>query len=122
MSLTVVKLSRSCPILRVFPLCLICRPSLLCLLLASALASHSAHAAVDPIAIGSLTQVADLPGLTGLLENGVDRGNTLVGVGSGPAWAGGNTFLALPGRSLKAADWTATGGVAADQSSTYAGR
>ena len=62
---------------------LICRPTLPCLLLASALASPTAYAAVDLIATGSLSQVADLSGLAGLLENGVDRGNSLGGVGSG---------------------------------------
>ena len=101
---------------------LICRPTLPCLLLASALASPTAYAAVDLIAIGSLSQVADLSGLAGLLENGVDRGNSLGGVGSGLAWAGGNTFLALPDRGPNATDWTATGGVAVDQTTSYVGR
>jgi hypothetical protein len=75
------------------------------LLVAAALAAPQAHAA-DLIAIGSLTgssagSYADLSGLTGTLENGL-AANLLGGVGSGLAWAGGNTFLALPDRGPNA--------------------
>ncbi len=66
-----------------------------------------AHAAVDLIAIGSLGGSTDLSSLTGLLENGVDHGNVLGGLGSGLAWAGGGTFLALPDRGPNATSWNA---------------
>lgn len=72
---------------------------LLPLVIASA--SQFAHASVDLIAIGSLTGTSDLSGLTGTLENGL-AGNLLGGLGSGLAWAGGNTFLALPDRGPNA--------------------
>ncbi|WP_425228233.1 esterase-like activity of phytase family protein [Sphingomonas sp.] len=44
---------------------------------------------------------ADLSGLTGTLENGLPA-NILGGFGSGLAYAGGNTFLALPDRGPNA--------------------
>lgn len=44
---------------------------------------------------------ADLSGLTSPLENGA-AGNLLGGLGSGFAWAGGNTFLAVPDRGPNA--------------------
>jgi hypothetical protein len=72
---------------------------LLPLLIASA--SSLTHASVDLIAIGSLTNTSDLSGLSAPLENGV-AGNLLGGIGSGFAWAGGNTFLALPDRGPNA--------------------
>ncbi len=63
-----------------------------------------AHA-IDLIAIGQLPGTAsDLSGLTGNLENGV-AANLLGGMGSGLAWAGGNTFLALPDRGPNATAW-----------------
>lgn len=43
----------------------------------------------------------DLSGLTGLLENG-QPGNVLGGLGSGLAYAGGNTFVAVPDRGPNA--------------------
>lgn len=65
-----------------------------------------AHAAIDLIAIGSLTgssagTYADLSGIGSLLENGV-AGNYLGGIGSGLTWAGGNTFIATPDRGPNA--------------------
>jgi hypothetical protein len=66
----------------------------------------TANAAIELIAIGSLTGSsagpgADLSGLNGTLENGA-AANLLGGLGSGLAWAGGNTFLALPDRGPNA--------------------
>jgi outer membrane protein assembly factor BamB len=79
--------------------------STLTLALASALAP--AHADVQLIAVGRLPAFGkDLSGLTGKLENGV-RANLLGGIGSGLAWAGGTTFLALPDRGPNASDWNA---------------
>ena len=74
----------------------------------------SAQAAITSgqlIAIGSLSGSSagvntDLSGLTGLLENGV-AGNFLGGIGSGLAWAGGNTFLATPDRGPNATVYNA---------------
>src|ERR1044071_5712129 len=72
-------------------------------LLASLLAVSTAHAAVDLIAIGSLSgNLQDLATETNApLESGTP-GNLLGGIGSGFAYAGGNTFLALPDRGPNA--------------------
>lgn len=80
--------------------------SLICLALSSLFAASAAHATVTLIANGSLSgsaagTYADLSGLTGTLENGV-AANLLGGLGSGLAWAGGNTFIALPDRGPNA--------------------
>src|SRR5215813_926204 len=68
-----------------------------------AFAAPTLHAAPVLIAIGSLP--SDIPDLStataGPLENGV-AGNLLGGIGSGLAWAGGNTFIALPDRGPNA--------------------
>ena len=73
--------------------------------IATLCAATSAQAAITSgqlIAIGSLSgTAADLSGLTGLLENGV-AGNLLGGIGSGLAYAGGNTFIATPDRGPNA--------------------
>src|SRR5262249_46372054 len=45
---------------------------------------------------------ADLSGLTYLLEDGQSHANLLGGLGSGLAYASGNTFLALPDRGPNA--------------------
>ncbi len=62
--------------------------------------------ATELIAIGSLTgssagAYTDLSGLTGTLENGASA-SLLGGLGSGLAYAGGDTFLALPDRGPNA--------------------
>lgn len=80
--------------------------SLICLALSSLFAVSAAHATVTLIANGSLSEssvgaYADLSGLTGTLENGV-AANLLGGLGSGLAWAGGNTFIATPDRGPNA--------------------
>lgn len=62
----------------------------------------AAQAAPSLMAVGSLSaQGSDLSGLTGVLENG-QSASLLGGIGSGLAWAGGNTFLALPDRGPNA--------------------
>ena len=70
---------------------------------ASFLAAPAAYAAIDLIAIGSLSGTfSDLASQTaGPLENGA-AGNPLGGLGSGIAWAGGNTFIATPDRGPNA--------------------
>ena len=70
------------------------------------------HAGVTLLAVGTLSgssagNFADLSGLTGMLENGV-ASNHLGGVGSGLAWAGGNTFIAVPDRGPNATAWNAS--------------
>ena len=95
------------------------RPRLLALLIGAAFALPAAHA-IDLIAVGSLADVTDKSALTALLENGVDTGNVLGGIGSGLAWAGGNTFIALPDRGPNATLWT--GGAAVDQTTSYIAR
>lgn len=78
------------------------------LLLSSFFAASSAHAAIDLIAIGTVDgNYQDLSARTaGLLESGVP-GNILGGVGSGLAYAGGNTFLATPDRGPNATPYNA---------------
>ena len=70
-------------------------------LLLSVVAVAPARADVSLLAIGTLPGTTDLSGLTGALENGVP-GNILGGLGSGIAFAGGDTFLALPDRGPNA--------------------
>lgn len=87
------------------------------LLIASAFAAP-AHAGVDLIASGSMSgSLADLSGLNYSLENGV-AANLLGGMGSGLAWAGGNTFLALPDRGPNANPWNS----ALDDTTSYIAR
>src|SRR3984957_13783087 len=59
------------------------------------------RADVSLLAIGTLDGTTDLSGLTNTLENGVPA-NILGGLGSGIAFAGGDTFLALPDRGPNA--------------------
>src|SRR5438132_6548754 len=77
-----------------------------CGLFATALAAPPASATITLIADGTLTGSAagpnaDLSGLTGTLENGLPA-NLLGGLGSGLAYAGGSTFLAVPDRGPNA--------------------
>ena len=73
------------------------------IVLASLLAAHGASASGILLAIGSLSgNISDLSTQTAApLENGV-AGNLLGGLGSGLAWAGGNTFIATPDRGPNA--------------------
>jgi hypothetical protein len=71
-----------------------------------AVACASLHAQVTLLAKGTLTgssagSYKDLSGLNYTLENGV-AANLLGGLGSGIAYAGGNTFLAVPDRGPNA--------------------
>ena len=70
-------------------------------LLLSVVAVAPARADVSLLAIGTLDGTSDLSGLTGTLENGVPA-NILGGLGSGLAFAGGDTFLAVPDRGPNA--------------------
>jgi hypothetical protein len=86
--------------------------------------AHTSGVQAAPIllATGSLTGTTDLSGLNGAantLENGLS-GDVLGGLGSGLAWAGGNTFLALPDRGPNAT--TYTGGAVVDQTTSYISR
>ncbi len=93
---------------------------LLTLMIAAVIAQMgTAQAAPILLATGSLTGTSDLSGLTGTLENGLS-GNILGGLGSGLAWAGGNTFLALPDRGPNATSYT--GGTAVDNTTSYISR
>jgi len=97
------------------------RKSLLSLLVMSGIAS-SVSASPALVAIGSLSgssggAYADLSGLTGPLENGANA-NLLGGLGSGLAWAGGSTFLALPDRGPNAVAWNSS----VDNTTSYISR
>ena len=86
------------------------RPYLLCLAASTAFAVSSAHA-IELIAVGRLTGSAvgvgaDSSGLGAPLENGLP-GNLLGGLGSGLAWAGGSTFVAVPDRGPNATPYDA---------------
>jgi hypothetical protein len=76
---------------------------LLSTLAAALFAASTCHAGVDLIAIGTADPASvDRAARTHApLENGVS-GNLLGGLGSGLAWAGGSTFLALPDRGPNA--------------------
>jgi hypothetical protein len=71
------------------------------------------------LAIGTLNgSGGDLSAATaGPLENGT-AGNLLGGLGSGLAWAGGNTFIATPDRGPNATTWNA----ALDNTTSYINR
>jgi DNA-binding beta-propeller fold protein YncE len=83
------------------------RKQLIVALLAT-LATSSASASIDLIAIGSLSgESTDLSVQTaGPLENGAP-GNLLGGIGSGIAYAGCNRFLAIPDRGPNALPYNA---------------
>ncbi len=85
-------------------------------LVALAGSSHAAQPVL--IATGSLSGAAsDLSGLNYTLENGVSA-SLLGGPGSGLAWAGGNTFLALPDRGPNAVPYNPL----VDDTSSYIAR
>ncbi|CAH0347988.1 esterase-like activity of phytase family protein [Aquabacterium sp. CECT 9606] len=79
-------------------------------------ATVPSHASVDLIAVGSLGGTADLSGLSGVLESGL-RADVLGGIGSGLAWAGGDTFLVLPDRGPNATSYL--GGAAVDNTTAF---
>ena len=81
------------------------------------LASQPASATVLYLANGSLTGTTDLSGLTGTLENGL-AANILGGLGSGLAYAGGNTFIAVPDRGPNAMSYNS----AVDDTTSYISR
>ncbi|CAN5479660.1 esterase-like activity of phytase family protein [soil metagenome] len=91
-------------------------PRLIALAAVATLAT-GAHAGISLIADGSLGGTADLSGLSGMLENGLDAANVLGGMGSGLAWAGGNTFLALPDRGPNATVYAA--GASIDNTTSF---
>ena len=73
------------------------------------LAVPQVHAAVILLANGALTgssagSYTDLSGLTSVLENGVSA-NLLGGMGSGLAYAGADTFIAVPDRGPNAVSY-----------------
>jgi hypothetical protein len=90
--------------------------SLLAAAVLAALGSTAAHAAVDLIAVGTVSgQYQDFSTATSAaLENGI-AGNKLGGMGSGLAYAGCNTFLALPDRGPNAQPYNS----AIDETASY---
>ncbi len=93
------------------------RKTVLAPFLASVFAATAAQATPALIAIGTLGGTTDLSGLTGTLETGL-AGNILGGLGSGLAWAGGNTFIATPDRGPNATPYNA----AVDDTTSYVAR
>jgi hypothetical protein len=82
------------------------RPVALAFAAASAALAAAPSHALQLIAVGQLTGSSagagvDLSGLGAALENGA-AGNLLGGLGSGFAWAGGSTFVAVPDRGPNA--------------------
>jgi hypothetical protein len=82
-----------------------------CGLAVALLLMAGSYAAADPVLLAKATLTTtsagyytDLSGLTNILENGVSA-SLLGGMGSGIAWAGGNTFLALPDRGPNAVEF-----------------
>jgi hypothetical protein len=88
------------------------------LLAATALAGH-ARAAPTLLAYGALpsTMTTDLSGRSDTLENGNPQ-NILGGLGSGLAYAGGNTFLAVPDRGPNAVSYNSN----VDDTTSYISR
>src|SRR5215831_19520322 len=82
------------------------RKLLLCAAVSCVFSAPAVHASPVLIAIGSLpSDISDQSTATaGLLESGV-AGNLLGGIGSGLAWAGGNTFIAVPDRGPNASTY-----------------
>lgn len=99
------------------------RPSFLPTVLASALLALAAQSrAAEPVLIGMGTlsgSLSDRSGLNYNLESGL-AANLLGGLGSGLAWAGGNTFLALPDRGPNAEAYT--GGLPVDNTTSFISR
>lgn len=93
------------------------RKAVLPLLISTLFAAGTAHAGIDLIAIGSISgNYQDLAHHTAApLESGI-AGNRLGGIGSGLAYAGGTTFLALPDRGPNAVDY---GAAPIDQTTSY---
>ncbi|MBW8888072.1 MAG: esterase-like activity of phytase family protein [Fibrobacteres bacterium] len=90
--------------------------------LAGLLLAAAAAKAASPvlIALDSLNLPnGDLSGLTGTLENGVPA-TSFGGIGSGLAYAGGNTFLAVPDRGPNATPFA--GGDTIDNTASFIGR
>ena len=85
------------------------------------LAAASIHAAPTLIGVGSISAATDLSGLSGNIENG-SPASTLGGIGSGLAWAGGNTFIAIPDRGPNATAWGGATGAALDNTTSYISR
>lgn len=85
----------------------------------SAFAANPQLIAIGSLSSSSAGSFADMSGLTGSLESGV-AANLLGGIGSGLAWAGGNTFLALPDRGPNATAYT--GGSSVDNTTSYIDR
>ncbi len=86
------------------------RPFLITAVASALLALAAPSRAAEPVLIGmgNLSgSLSDLSGLNYNLESGL-AANLLGGMGSGLAWAGGNTFLALPDRGPNANDWGAS--------------
>lgn len=88
-------------------------------LVIAAMGPTSARAEIDLLAIGELdgggpNADADLSGLPQTLENGIPA-NRFAGAGSGLAYAGGATFLALPDRGPNATPYNE----AVDNTSSY---
>jgi hypothetical protein len=73
------------------------------------IATMDCHAAVSLIGFGNISGTSeDLADPTaGALENGV-AGNRLGGIGSGLAYAGGDTFVALPDRGPNAVPYASS--------------
>ena len=79
--------------------------TLICLLAASyAFAAGPILLANGTLTSSSAGYYTDLSGLQGTLENGVAK-TLLGGMGSGLAWAGGNTFIGIPDRGPNAVSY-----------------
>lgn len=78
-----------------------------------------AKAEVSLLAVGVLSGDSDLSGLTGSLESGV-AADVLGGLGSAFAYAGGDTYIALPDRGPNALAYT--NGANVDNTTSYINR
>ena len=97
------------------------RPRLLAVAAAALFCTLNAQAGSAPVVLiakATLSGAAlDKSGLTGAVENGVSA-SSAGGLGSGLAWAGGNSFIGLQDRGPNAVAWNA----AVDNTTSFIGR
>ena len=78
--------------------------SLACSALIALSVAESINATPSLLTWACFTNIADFSGLAGTLENG-DSSAVFGGVGSGIAWAGGDSFVMIPDRGPNAVAW-----------------
>jgi len=91
--------------------------SLACSALIALSVAESINATPSLLTWACFTNTADFSGLSGTLENG-DSSAIFGGVGSGIAWAGGDSFVMIPDRGPNAVPWNSD----VDNTTSYVSR